>query len=151
MLDLDNFKRVNDTLGHAAGDRVITETAAIIRRRFDDQFLIGRIGGDEFAVFRTSAVWSAKDLEKTVQLCMDGLYAEFDRVFEEERARCSVSVSAGCVCTAKGFYSFEDLYELADRMLYKSKHNGKNELNSCCISEEDVTEFMRMEKGGEQT
>ena len=134
MLDLDNFKKVNDTLGHAAGDRVIIEAARIIRVCFGDQYIIGRIGGDEFAVFRASAVFSADDLERNVCRVMEGLFTEFDKTFEEERERCMISVSAGCVNTEKGNYRFDVLYKRADQMLYKSKKSGKGKLITCRMS-----------------
>ena len=50
MLDLDNFKRVNDSLGHPAGDRLIKEIAAVLRRRARETDVLARLGGDEFAI-----------------------------------------------------------------------------------------------------
>lgn len=121
MLDLDNFKQINDTYGHLFGDAVLSEHAKKLTALFRRGDLIGRLGGDEFVVFlshlpnRETAVKKARDLCSALQ--MD--YTAGDRV-------CPVSVSLGIAFSPEHGNTFEDLYEKADTALYYAKSQGKN-------------------------
>ena len=129
MIDLDNFKEVNDNLGHAYGDRVLTETAEKIKTVFPANALIGRLGGDEFAVF---AGFDAFDLEnlteymtkKGERLCqtLKAKYANGDHVVE-------VSASIGIASAPTDGEDFMSVYQKADKALYLSKRSGKDRYN----------------------
>lgn len=126
MFDIDNFKKVNDEYGHGRGDEVIARMGRLLMDRLDNAGVYGRIGGDEFAYYRSfrkndtkHANWFAKDL-------MDKLLDAFAKEFESEHEACKVSLSAG-VCIADGNLKFEELYKNADTALYSSKNNGKNQ------------------------
>ena len=69
MIDLDDFKAVNDTYGHVAGDRVIAGMAGILREVFGESAVIGRLGGDEFAVFENGSS-SRKESEEKARRVM---------------------------------------------------------------------------------
>ena len=129
MIDLDNFKEVNDNLGHAYGDLVLKETAEKIKQVFPSNALIGRLGGDEFAVF---VRFDAFDLDnfteymtqKGEQLCqsLKAEYANGDHMVE-------VSASIGIASAPTDGEDFMSVYQKADKALYLSKRSGKDRYN----------------------
>ncbi|MGN0362196.1 MAG: sensor domain-containing diguanylate cyclase [Bilifractor sp.] len=127
MFDLDNFKQVNDCLGHAKGDEVICRFARVLRETLPHAYVIGRLGGDEFAAFIGYTEISQKEAEEQVHVLIDTIYTAFSREFAHEREQTGLSVSAGVVVAGPGDYTFDDLYKRADRNLYVSKRNGKDQ------------------------
>lgn len=120
MVDLDNFKEVNDTHGHLIGDEVIQETASIIVAKFRASDLISRFGGDEYAVYYRHAT-SLEEVEKRVQ---DVCLAVRENMITSEL---SVSVSIGVAyLDDSAEYSFQELYIMADTALYDAKSSGRN-------------------------
>ena len=117
MIDLDNFKTVNDTLGHPEGDRVIQEFADVLERAFPRDALIGRLGGDEFAVYTTCPL-SVEDAEAKAGELIDawGTHSAMRDV--------DLGCSVGIVRVVRGL-TFFDIYRAADRALYASKDKGK--------------------------
>lgn len=120
ILDIDNFKMVNDTCGHAVGDQVISDFAKKIERQFREKDIIGRIGGDEFVVFVPvpSGDWvemKAKALSQT--LCYE---------FSDSQKNCLISASIGVAISPEAGTNFEMLYQNADTALYQTKEGGKN-------------------------
>lgn len=120
ILDIDNFKTVNDTCGHAVGDQVIADFAKKIKKQFREEDIVGRIGGDEFAVFVPvpSKEWvqmKAKMLSKV--LCYE---------FSDGQKSCFISASIGVAVSPEDGTNFEALYQNADTALYQTKENGKN-------------------------
>ena len=133
MLDVDNFKQVNDKLGHAYGDQVISRFGRLIRRlykkdnraRSDRETIIGRLGGDEFALYTGCTGVDRKDVTQAVREQMDQVLSSFEKEFEKEKESCSISLSAGVYITDQADVSFQELYEQADTALYTSKQSGK--------------------------
>lgn len=121
ILDLDNFKRVNDTYGHMAGDYVLREFAANIRKNIKSFDLVGRIGGDEFVIllkdFKTR-----EDIYSRCKSLIDLLAVEFTFGDQSFTQRCSIGV---CIIDEDAI-DFNYLYNNADRALYTSKRNGKS-------------------------
>lgn len=120
IMDIDNFKSVNDTCGHSVGDKVILEFASKITLCFDKNAVIGRIGGDEFIAFVKipSLQWLEKKAGELVQLLEDE-YVEGDK-------SCHVSSSIGIAVSPEAGTTFEALYKNADYALYQTKKRGKN-------------------------
>ena len=126
MVDLDNFKNVNDTLGHIYGDKAIADTAGALTEIFHSNAFIGRLGGDEFAV---CAVYDAFDEESL----MEFIIKNAEKVCEANRREYSdgantvrISSSVGISIGPKDGRDFELLYKKADEALYNSKKTGKN-------------------------
>jgi diguanylate cyclase (GGDEF)-like protein len=120
MLDIDHFKAVNDQYGHLAGDRVIRSLAHLLRQRLRKSDLIGRYGGEEFAVIMpdTSLAQAAR--------VMDDVRAAFSRLrhqWLEQQIRCSFSAGVACFPDHE---SAEGLAAAADEALYLAKGSGRD-------------------------
>jgi len=123
MIDLDLFKRINDTHGHLAGDRVLNETASVLRSTLRGHDLLGRYGGEEFGVLLPG---------------VDGAGAA--QIAERARARIAatdfgtpnlplrVTVSVGIAVAPDGAGRVADLVSVADAQLYEAKRNGRNRI-----------------------
>ncbi len=119
IIDIDDFKDVNDKLGHATGDKVILEVAKTLRNTFYESDLIGRIGGDEFLVFinapnRDFVVKKAKELQIAIGngKSIDGKSYR-------------VSVSIGIAMVPEDGVEYDTLYQKSDSALYHTKKLGK--------------------------
>lgn len=120
MIDLDNFKQINDTFGHQQGDSVLCQTTEALSRVFSEFGLLGRLGGDEFMVFVTGDM-----TEEEVLLLADQAIGALElSVRGEGDASLDVSSSIG-VALAHGVVSFDQLYMVADEALYRAKQAGK--------------------------
>jgi diguanylate cyclase (GGDEF)-like protein len=114
LLDLDHFKRVNDTHGHVAGDRVLTGLGTFLRRRLRHSDMIGRYGGEEFALLIEEA-----SVADAVRL-MERLLAEFREI--EHGPAGHVEFSAGVAALTQ---SFDASFRRADSALYEAKRSGR--------------------------
>lgn len=122
MMDLDNFKHINDTYGHEAGDKALIEVADILQKCFEDDF-IARMGGDEFMI-----VISEKNADEVKKHVSD-LLAMIGGAYKTREEFTGVTASAGILPVGKvpeQERNIESLLEMADSLLYKAKNNGKN-------------------------
>lgn len=124
ILDIDNFKKINDTMGHAFGDTLLKTLGKEIRMEFRMTDIIGRTGGDEFMVF-------LKDV--TDDLIIEREANRITRFFHDFKAggeyvKYSASASIGAAIFPDDAKNFKDLYMAADQALYKAKKRGKNQL-----------------------
>ena len=118
--DVDNMKWINDSLGHKAGDRALIETAGVLRRTFRESDIIGRIGGDEFAVLAIEAgPTGSRDILARLQYALDACNAQPNREF-------ALSLSVGLVdCQPDDSISFDDIMAEADVRMYEHKRSKK--------------------------
>lgn len=121
ILDLDNFKSINDTYGHLAGDIVLTQIGKILKSHFMENDIIGRIGGDEFVVF----IKEAKS-EDVIKEALHQLIQDVHETKINEIKTHTLSISAGACFSPKFGNDFMHLYKKADRELYKIKMTTKN-------------------------
>lgn len=131
LIDLDNFKAINDNLGHLAGDFVLTNISSMLLEVFNEDSIIGRIGGDEFIVF-------LKNIHSEEFLCKkaEELVNAFTRTnVTSEFSDYKVSGSIGIAKYPEHGTSFEELYINADKATYLAKHKGKN--NYCTFEERE--------------
>lgn len=135
MVDLDNFKNVNDTLGHIYGDKAIVDTAQALNKVFADQDCVGRLGGDEFAVCVTYQAFDEQNLLDFIKKKAEKICQVNRRTYTDGVSKVSITSSVGIAYAPDMGESFEELYTKADRALYFSKENGKNRYH--IYSEED--------------
>ncbi len=127
IFDVDLFKRINDTYGHQAGDKILLELARIIQGGTRDRDLAARIGGEEYALLLPDtecqdAAGIARRIHRTI--------ADHEFILAENQ-RISVTVSIG-ICTLSQILCSldkEKLYNYADQALYYSKHIGRNSVS----------------------
>lgn len=120
LLDMDNFKRVNDTFGHMTGDQVLIHLGTILNAAFRKNDIVFRLGGDEFVVLMMD-VRRRIDLEKkAANIC-----ERVRRTLDSRIRLLGLSVSMG-IAVAEDTVTFETLYEMADTALYDAKCKGKD-------------------------
>jgi diguanylate cyclase (GGDEF)-like protein len=122
LLDLDGFKAVNDSCGHAAGDMVLVDTVNRLARCFRASDRVARIGGDEFAVLLVDI----KDQAQVEQLASLALSAIAD-IRIEQNPGLALSASIGiCMLPHSKAHDLEAMLHLADSLMYEAKKSGKN-------------------------
>lgn len=122
MIDVDDFKNVNDHLGHVYGDAVLCELGEKLVRIFRSTDIVGRIGGDEFIVFLKNGAIARKVEEKAKEICK-AFYISYKGLNGEEY---TISSSIGISISPQDGSSFAELYNCADIALYAAKNEGKN-------------------------
>ena len=121
LMDMDNFKKVNDSLGHQMGDQLLCEFTAGMEFVFRGSDIKARLGGDEFVVFMPNKI-SEEALKRKLEQFMGFLR---ETVFTRYPG-CDVSVSIGAVYISKSVNTAETLYQKADEAMYVAKNRGKN-------------------------
>lgn len=125
-LDIDHFKKVNDTHGHNNGDRVLTELAKVMKTSLREDDLLARVGGEEFMLLLPNtglndAVAVAETLRQSVA----------EHIFTLESGEpLRLTVSQGVALDADGSQSFSQLTDTADKLLYQAKQLGRNRVES---------------------
>lgn len=120
MIDADHFKDINDTFGHAEGDKVLAEVGRIIKNSCRAADVAGRIGGDEFVIFMRSIV----EPENACQLA-DRLQQQVFRAFENTPLAGRISLSVGIALCPEHGAQFDELFKAADKALYLVKARGR--------------------------
>jgi diguanylate cyclase (GGDEF)-like protein len=125
LIDVDHFKRVNDTHGHPAGDRVLASLGAVLRRRLRRSDILGRYGGEEFVVMLDGVgVDGAKQV-------IDRLRADFAQIVHAgEGCEFTVTFSAGVADIAASEDDVASWIKAADRALYRAKSAGRNRVEA---------------------
>ena len=118
MLDVDNFKTINDTCGHEIGDRVLVRLARVLKKHFRSEDYVCRIGGDEFVVFMVNTTKEQYDL---VASKIEDIRRE---LFESDDGLPSVMISAG-IAHGSDFPDTTAWFEEADAAMYRAKQRGK--------------------------
>lgn len=121
MIDIDNFKLVNDSLGHAEGDRILKYTAKTIQEEVGSTNIASRVGGDEFVVVFSEV--ERNEVKQIAESMVDKIKKEFSILHD---GSIDVSISVGIAFAIDGD-KVDRLYDRADNALYTSKENGKNQ------------------------
>lgn len=131
IIDLDNFKKVNDTLGHIIGDRVIADVAQKLCTVFSENDFVGRIGGDEFAAFLKLSGSGQQMGRKIIEAKAKAACALIDEIYSDGKNEVNITASIGVSVYPRNGRTFDDLYRNADSVLYESKNGGKNQYHIC--------------------
>ena len=121
IIDIDNFKDINDTYGHLFGDEVINTTAQIISAAIIGRGIVGRFGGDEFFIL-TSYIKNELELRSVLTSMRSKILTAFDSKVKGLR----VTVSVGVCAYPQDGREYYELFKKADRCLYRAKEKGKN-------------------------
>lgn len=122
IIDLDNFKGINDTLGHPVGDQLLRETASLIQAEFRSDDILGRIGGDEFCIFAVG-LKNPKVIHQKALKLNDHLWRLHAANAGEQL---QISTSIGIALYPQHGENYETLYKNADIALYQAKRAGRN-------------------------
>ncbi len=126
MLDLDHFKKINDTLGHLAGDTVLTTIANVLHKAVRNEDVVARFGGEEFAIIlRAIEIDSAQRMAERLRKLVESTAIPLPSR-DEVRATVSVGVAAYPTSPSK---TLEELVDAADKALYRAKHAGRNRVS----------------------
>lgn len=133
MIDIDHFKKINDTWGHPAGDAILRELGALMRENFRKLDVPVRYGGEEFACLLPET-----PLEEAIQVAERFRIVVEQNAFRHGRQRIPVTVSLGVAAVGGGpnadTMTAEDLLRFADRALYQAKQNGRNRIAASRIA-----------------
>ena len=119
ILDLDNFKKLNDTLLHETGDIALQDVAKTLKEFFREDDIVCRLGGDEFVVFLKNTSFAC------IKDKIENLLSHLQLTYTIDTVSVSISASAGVVSVPKDGINFKDLYTAADKALYETKKTKK--------------------------
>lgn len=126
FIDLDNFKQINDSYGHAVGDKVIVEVARRLREAARERDVTARISGDEFALILVDLGEDPHIATHNAALLADKLVKQYTEPFREDGLEIPISFSIGINLFPNGQSAPEQVVEQADLAMYHSKKSGKN-------------------------
>lgn len=121
MIDIDNFKAINDNFGHVAGDKIIIDIAEVLKAIGRQDDIACRIGGDEFLIFFPD-MYNPEVIKNVASRLLKNLV---EKVRYPDNS-CGISASIGIAVAPKDGTEFQKLYNNADKALYHAKNNGKN-------------------------
>jgi diguanylate cyclase (GGDEF)-like protein len=141
FLDLDNFKSVNDTLGHLAGDFVLKKVANLLQNEKREEDVVARYGGEELMIIlpetnKINTIIKAERIRKKIQ--------EMPLVFEGKKIQ--ITTSGGIATFPQDAVEAKKMIDCADRALYRAKSEGKNKI---CLFSIDKRQFVRIDFAGE--
>jgi len=120
LLDLDHFKRVNDTLGHPCGDRLLQALVDLVHEILPEEATLGRFGGEEFlVVLREGSLLAARALAERIRQQVE--QAETD--WQGRTVKATVSIGLTLIASGENFAT---VYQRVDEALYAAKHGGRN-------------------------
>lgn len=133
MIDLDNFKGINDRFGHPVGDKAIFDMAQTIRRNFRGVDIVGRIGGDEFLVFCTEKM-TLHNIHERARVLVEQLHVQCC----DQRSCFTLTASVGVACSPRDGATYAELFNNADKATYAAKKMGKGR----CVFYEEMSDSM---------
>jgi len=145
FLDLDNFKYVNDTLGHMAGDRLLQEITALLRKRMRKSDLLARIGGDEF-----SLIFQGIELDMAVALANEYRQCIEEYQFTDNAKTFNVGCSIGLAVMTAEIENKDELLLRADVACHEAKRKGKNCIHVYELSDKQKTDSLYVDMGWSQ-
>jgi len=129
VMDIDDFKNINDTFGHETGDKVIIAVAEDMRRFFRDTDICGRIGGDEFIIFMINA-----GDEEIVERRLEAFLADICSIKVDKKEGMLTCSIGAAISSSDEHLAYNEIFKTADENLYTAKRNGKGR---CVVSRTD--------------
>jgi diguanylate cyclase (GGDEF)-like protein len=137
MLDLDHFKRINDTYGHLTGDEVLKAVAEALKKQTRDYDLVGRFGGEEFLVLLPGITpLELRTVAERFRGCVGAVVVNAPETYD----RVPVTASAGAISYPDGGKDLDELLLAVDAALYEAKQNGRNRTCFAPIGSPDIPE-----------
>ena len=125
FIDLDHFKSINDTHGHAAGDEVLRTVAQTLAGQLRRSDLLGRIGGEEFSVFLPqTALAGALEVAESLRLALQECHPDIGST------RLNITASIGVACRNSGTQNIQTIQQRADEAMYEAKKAGRNRVST---------------------
>lgn len=121
IIDIDNFKSINDNYGHLFGDEVISGIANILSNTLSGRGIIGRFGGDEFYLFTNNV-----EVEDNLRIFLTAARQQIRYTFEKKHPELHVTLSIGVSLYPDDGTTYDELFQKADKCLYIAKSKGKN-------------------------
>ncbi|MFA5234926.1 MAG: diguanylate cyclase [Sulfurimonas sp.] len=120
LLDLDEFKIVNDSYGHRFGDKLLYEVSRLLAEVFDESAFLARMGGDEFGI-----IVNLSDI-KEIDALMQKLHYKFNKPFKIDMVDVYITASSGICMYPDDVQNMEEMYQASDTAMYNAKKLGKN-------------------------
>jgi diguanylate cyclase (GGDEF)-like protein len=120
IIDLDNFKSINDTFGHSGGDVILRDFVSTAQSLLSEKYFLARLGGDEFVIVLSAEVEVAVAVAERLRKCVS------ERIVQFLNHKIQYTISVGVASCPNGECLLSDLLHKADLALYKSKQQGKN-------------------------
>lgn len=137
LMDLDRFKDINDTFGHQCGDRVLIHFSSLLKSFFDENAVVGRVGGEEFAVaLPRHALESANQVAEQFRILVEKSQVKL------KRGPLNYTVSIGLSSSKDSKKSYDEIVREADKALYEAKRNGRNQAVSFSFKFEKNENFL---------
>lgn len=124
LVDVDRFKDVNDTYGHITGDHLLTRISDNMTKKLNYRDILGRLGGDEFVVYISCTGDEEQDKQHVMEVVESTKFH-----YTEDELDMNIHCSAGAVIFNNPNITFSELYEAADRVMYKAKESGRDKTN----------------------
>ena len=121
IMDLDDFKVINDTYGHLFGDKVLLKMVEIVKNDIGKRGMLGRIGGDELMI-----VINSIESETELRNMLRSIRTDIEWAFKREKEGLHLTCSMGVATYPDNADTYDEVFQLADRMLYLAKNKGKN-------------------------
>ena len=121
IIDVDDFKHVNDTYGHSAGDETLKAVAHTLQNQFRDTDVVMRMGGDEFIVYAVGMA-DVHNVENKLESMREAAHG----IVYDKKTGSHVTTSVGCIINLGSYEDYDSLYTAADQLLYSVKANGKD-------------------------
>lgn len=145
LIDIDNFKQVNDTFGHIVGDTVICDIANILQKQFRKTDIVGRVGGDEFIAFMKSTSMEHA-IRKAERLCQAAA-----KKLNGDNVEVSLTLSVGIAVYHDDGDDYETLFDMADQAMYQTKRSGKNGFSFVKKGEQEENGALKRNRTEEDT
>ena len=126
-IDLDNFKCINDSKGHAVGDKILKQIADCLKQKARECDLLARVGGDEFVLVLSSA----QHIEDSAIQIGQRVIESIQTSFKQDALACKLGCSIGVACYPRDGNNLDELLEQADGAMYRAKALGKNNIKFC--------------------